>query len=328
VSAGSYHRLTYRDAMEIERKATGITGITANVFGAGFVQYGKRRRDTLIIGVTEDFDEVRQLHVQIGRFFTEDDIQKNKRVCIIGTKVQDELFGNKPALHKKISINRSKHLVIGILEKKGMMLGINLDDIVVIPLPSAQHMFQGGEDYVMEILASARSPEDIDPAAKSIRNILISAHNYTEDFTITDQDGMLGTFSKIFDALRFMLAGIACISLLVGGIGIMNIMLVSVRERTREVGIRKAVGAMRKDIGAQFLIEAVTLSSLGGVVGIGLGWVGTAFLRLLYPSLPVYLSSWSVLLAFSFSLSVGIFFGVYPALKASGVDPVEALRYE
>ncbi len=328
IAGGAFHKLTYENAKEIERKAVGISGVAANVIGAGYVQRGDRRRDVLIIGCTEDLDEVRQLYTQIGRFIDANDVEKNSRVCVIGTKVKEELFGNAPALHQKLSINRAKHRVVGILEKKGMMLGINLDDIVLIPLRSAQQMFQGGEDFLVEILVAARSPEDIKPTTESIRAILTAAHDYTEDFTITDQDGMMGTFSKIFDALRFMLAGIACISLLVGGIGIMNIMLVSVRERTREVGIRKAVGATRKDIGLQFLIEAITLSLIGGLIGILLGWVGTGVVRLLYPSLPVSLSTWSVTMAFSFSLSVGVFFGVYPALKASGVDPVEALGYE
>jgi putative ABC transport system permease protein len=161
-----------------------------------------------------------------------------------------------------------------------------------------------------------------------MKEILYAAHDYNEDFTIIDQDSMIGSFAKIFDMLRFMLAGVACISLFVGGIGIMNIMLVSVRERIREVGIRKAVGAKRKDIGLQFLIEAVTLSVCGGIAGILIAWVGTLAIGFIYPSLPVRLSMWSVLMAFFFSLSVGVFFGVYPALKASSVDPVEALRYE
>lgn len=328
VVGGAFHKLTYENAREIQRKATGIAQMSANVVGAGYVQFGERRRDVLIIGCTEGLAEVRQLTIQLGRFITTPDVDKNNRVCVIGQKVKDELFGSQPALHQKITINRSKHLIIGVLEKKGMMLGINLDDIVIIPLPSAQQMFQGGEDFLLEILVTARSAEDIKPTADSIRQVLTAAHDYTEDFTITDQDGMLGAVSKIFDALRFMLAGIACISLLVGGIGIMNIMLVSVRERTREVGIRKAVGATRRDIGFQFLIEAVTLSVFGGILGILLGWVSTTFVRLLYPSLPVSLSAWSVTMAFTFSLSVGVFFGVYPAYKASGVDPVEALRYE
>jgi len=328
VVGGAFHKLTYENAREIKRKGVGISGVAANVIGAGYIQRADRRRDVLIIGCTEDLDEVRKLNVQIGRFIDANDIEKNNRICVIGTKVKDELFGNSPALHQKLSINRAKHRIVGILEKKGMMLGINLDDIVLIPLTSAQQMFQGGEDFLMEILVTARSPEDIKPATESIRAILTAAHDYTEDFTITDQDGMMGTFSKIFDALRFMLAGIACISLLVGGIGIMNIMLVSVRERIREVGIRKAVGATRKDIGLQFLIEAMTLSVIGGMFGIFLAWIGTGVVRWLYPSLPVHLSAWSVTMAFTFSLSVGVFFGVYPALKAAGVDPVEALRYE
>jgi putative ABC transport system permease protein len=189
-------------------------------------------------------------------------------------------------------------------------------------------MFHGGEDQLFEILVTTPTKEDIPRAMEDIHSILLAAHDYTEDFTITDQDGMLGAFGKIFDALKILLVGISCISLLVGGIGIMNIMLVSVRERTREVGIRKAVGAKRKDIGLQFLIESVFLSVGGGLTGISLGWFGTVLSRFFYPQFPIGLSLWSVSLAFLFSLSVGVFFGVYPALKAASVDPVEALRYE
>jgi putative ABC transport system permease protein len=238
------------------------------------------------------------------------------------------LFGSKPALNESIYINRRKHTVVGILEERGITLGINLDDLVIIPLPSGQQMFHGGSDELFEITCSARSPDDIKPAVASIKEILTAAHDYTEDFTVTDQNGMLGSFSKIFEMLRFMLAGIAGISLLVGGIGIMNIMLVSVRERIKEVGIRKAVGAKKQDIGIQFLIEAMTLSVFGGMIGVFIGWCGAMSIRFIYPSLPVSLSMWSVTVAFTFSLCVGVFFGVYPALKAASVDPVEALRYE
>ena len=328
VNAGSYRKLTTENANEIKRKAFGIKGVSGNVIGTAQVRYGNLERNCLLIGVMEDFDEIREMHLQLGRFIDAQDIDKNNKVCVIGPQIKKDLFGSKQVLNEKISINRMKHVIIGVTEKKGTMLGINLDDLVIVPLPSGQEMFYGGEDTVFEIIASARSPEDIPLAAKSMKEILYAAHDYNEDFTIIDQDSMIGSFGKIFDMLRFMLAGVACISLLVGGIGIMNIMLVSVRERTREVGIRKAVGAKRKDIGMQFLIEAITLSVCGGMIGIFIAWMGALTISLLYPSLPVSLSMWSVLMAFFFSLSVGVFFGVYPALKASGVDPVEALRYE
>ncbi|HRI87749.1 MAG TPA: ABC transporter permease, partial [Candidatus Hydrogenedentes bacterium] len=298
------------------------------VIGAGGIQLGERRRNTMIIATTDKFEEVRNLHAQQGRFISQQDIDKNNKVCVIGVKIKQELFGAENALNKSISINRAKHTVVGVLEPKGVMLGINIDDLVVIPLRSGQQMFYGGEDRLFQILVRANSPEDVKVATESVREILKAAHDYIEDFTITDQTSILATFNQIFTAMRVMLAGIAGISLLVGGIGIMNIMLVSVRERTREVGIRKAVGATRHDIGMQFAIESITLSSLGGSLGIALGFLGTFIIRTIYPPLPVFTSAWSVMLAFFFSMAVGVFFGAYPAIKASGVDPVEALRYE
>jgi putative ABC transport system permease protein len=324
----TFNKLTYENSKQIARRAKGIDEVAPFVFGAGFVQFGERRRNTSIVGVSPEFETVRQIFTRIGRYITQADLDKNNRVCVIGTKIKESLFGSKPALYERISINRTKHMVVGILETKGMSLGVNLDDIVMIPLPSAQQMFHGGEDQLFEILVTTPTKEDIPRAMEDIHSILLAAHDYTEDFTITDQDGMLGAFGKIFDALKILLVGISCISLLVGGIGIMNIMLVSVRERTREVGIRKAVGAKRKDIGLQFLIESVFLSVGGGLTGISLGWFGTVLSRFFYPQFPIGLSLWSVSLAFLFSLSVGVFFGVYPALKAASVDPVEALRYE
>ncbi len=328
IVAGSFRKLTYENAKEIERRCVGIKDVSPEVVGAGAVKYGDRERNCMVFGVSPAIERIRDIHTDTGRFINDTDLQKNMKVCVLGSQLKDELFGSKNALYERVSINRSKHLVVGILEPKGVTLGINADDIVVIPLLSAQQMFYGGEDELYQIVVQAKSPDDTAVATESVREVLTAAHDYTEDFTIIDQTSMLATLDKIFMALKVMLSGIASISLLVGGIGIMNIMLVSVRERTREVGIRKAVGATRKDIGLQFVIESVTLSCFGGGLGILLAYASTFAMSYIYPSFPVRASLWSILVAFLFSASVGIFFGAYPAVKAASVDPVEALRYE
>jgi len=328
VVAGSFRKLRYVEAKEIDRKAPGVKHVSPVVMGSGRVRFGERTRDVLVLGVTPSFEPVRNLHVRIGRFITDEDIEKNNRVCVLGQTAKEELFGYDNALYQQVYINQRKHMVVGIMEAKGMTLGIDADNICLIPITSGQQMFHGGEDELYQIVAKANSPEDIDLAKESIRTILYQAHDYTEDFTILDQTSMLSTLNSIFAALRVMLTGIASISLLVGGIGIMNIMLVTVRERTREVGVRKAVGATQWDIGLQFVIESITLSCVGGAIGILLSLAGTGAIRMMFPTFPVFASSWSILTAFLFSISVGVFFGVYPAMKAASVDPVEALRYE
>ena len=328
VVGGSFRKLSYENAKELQRTAVGIKDISPEVLGAGAVKYLDRERNTMILAITPALERIRDVHVDIGRFLDEKDIEKNNKVCVLGAGLRDELFGSANPLGERVSINRSKHLVVGVMQRKGVTLGIDADDIALIPLLSGQQMFYGGEDELYQIVVQANSPAETQVATNSIKRILTAAHDYTEDFTVLDQTSMLATLDKIFVALKVMLSGIASISLLVGGIGIMNIMLVSVRERTREVGIRKSVGATRRDIGMQFAIEAITLSCIGGVCGILLAYLGTWTMRQFYPSFPIQASAWSIIVAFAFSATVGIFFGAYPALKAASVDPVEALRYE
>jgi len=296
------------------------------VFGTGRIKYQNMGRDTMIIGTTPEFQSIRHLFVDTGSYVTQGDVDSKAKIVVLGTKVKEELFGQENALGKAVTLSDARYRVVGVMQKRGTSLGMDLDDIVFIPVTSGQELFD--TDGLFEIIASTPRAEDVDRAISQIKEVLIKRHAHKEDFTIQTQGAMLQTMNTILNVLTAVLGGIAGISLLVGGIGIMNIMLVSVRERTREIGIRKAIGARNSDIMAQFMIEAVTLSGVGGIIGILLG-VGIALLIPMFVTvLPTSVSLWSIVMAFSFSMAVGVFFGVYPARKASLQDPITALRYE
>ena len=324
-ATGTTHKLTYDDSKAIKRRSWAVTDTVPVVLGTSRVKFENRGRDTTVIGVTPEFERVRNMYVEIGSFVDQSDVDTNRRVAVLGRVVKKELFGEGNALGKMIAVGDAHYRVVGIMAHKGVTLGIDMDDVVFIPVTSGQDLFD--TDRLFEILVKVDRDEDMNVAKKQINDVLIRRHDNKEDFTITDQGAMLFAMQKILGIMTAVLAGIAGISLVVGGIGIMNIMLVSVRERTREIGIRKAVGATRRDILVQFLIESVALSIVGGLIGIALA-VSIAFMLSTFTALPTRVSIWSIALAFFFSAGVGVFFGVYPAIKAARLDPIEALRYE
>jgi putative ABC transport system permease protein len=325
-SAGTVRKLTYDDAQALRRRAWLLTDAVPIVLGTGRIKFRNLGRDTMVIGTTPEFQRVRNLFIGIGNYVSQNDVDTKAKVVVLGTKVKEELFGDQNALGQVVMLSDARYRVVGVMQKKGTSLGWDVDDVIFIPVTSGQDLFS--TDSLFEILASTPRAEDVERAIAQIKDILIKRHAHKEDFTIQTQGAMLSTMDTILGVLTAVLGGIAGISLLVGGIGIMNIMLVSVRERTREIGIRKAIGARNSDIMAQFLIEAITLSGVGGVIGIILG-VGLALLIPLFVTvLPTSVSLWSIAMAFSFSMAVGVFFGVYPARKASLQDPITALRYE
>ena len=325
-AVGSTYPLTLEDAVTLGRRARDVEGVAPVVLGTSRIKFGGRSRDVPVIGCTESFPRIRNLYVEIGKFIRDDDVEARRRVCVIGRRVRKELFGESNPLGAWVSLGDMKFRVIGIMEGKGVSLGLDIDDIAYIPLRSAQDLFD--VDRLFEIIVKARSEGSVEPARAQIGRILTRRHEGHEDFTVTSQNAILSTLMTILATFTWILAGIASISLLVGGVGIMNIMLVSVTERTLEIGLRKAVGARRTDVMRQFITEAVALSLVGGASGILFAGLGALGVRTLVPALPIAVTGWSVVLGFGFSVGVGVFFGVYPAYRASTLNPIDALRHE
>ncbi len=326
MGTSAVRKLTYDDAKLIKRRSRYIQSSIPIIVGTSLIKYGATSRYTYVEGVSEDFFAARNLTVDSGRFLTATDVNLKRYVCVLGRTVKKDILGDINPLGTLVTIGESKYRVVGLMAPKGVTLGFDIDDLVFIPITAAMELFD--TDSLFNITVKVRSEQEIPAAKKDIKETLIKRHAGEEDFTILSQDEMLSVMEKILKIMTAVLAGIASISLLVGGIGIMNIMLVSVKERTREIGLRKAVGARNKDILLQFLIESIALSLVGGVIGIILGTTFTWIIPVFITFLPTQLSIWAIFLAFFFSAGVGVFFGVYPARKAAGLDPIIALRYE
>jgi putative ABC transport system permease protein len=332
ISASSGDVFTLKLAEDILKLCPSVKKVVPVAQGSGLLIAGDVNVQANIVGTNADYQEINNYKVSQGQFINSDDLESNLSVIVLGSQLAKDLFNSENPLGKKIKLNYQDknylYTVIGVMEEKGGGLTGDLDDRSYIPITTYMKKLSNSQ-YVSSYLAQANSSQEASSAVGEIEYFLIKNldDQDKEKFRLLSMDQILDTVNSVTASLSLMLGGIAAISLLVGGIGIMNIMLVSVTERTREIGIRKALGAKRKNIMSQFLVEALSLSGLGGMIGIILGWLGAYFIaRLGKWSLVITLSS--VLLAFGFAVAIGLFFGLYPAMKAAKMDPVEALSYE
>jgi len=331
LQSGTTTRFTLSDAEEIRKISDYVSKVSPSVSERGQIVYGSNNWNTKIEGIGVEYEQLRSATPTTGRFFTEEEVKMRSKVALLGTTVIKELFGESNPIGETIKVNLINFKVIGILPAKGSSGPQDQDDIVLIPINTAMYRVLG-KQYIDSIYVEASSPDTIDAAEEAISRLIIKQHRLITDtqkdsFRIRNMADIKKTLEATTETMSLLLGAIAAISLLVGGIGIMNIMLVSVTERTREIGLRKAIGANNKDIMVQFLIEAVLMSLIGGLAGVILG-SGAAILVSLVAGWSVRISLSSVVLSTVFSLIVGVVFGLWPARQASLLNPIEALRYE
>jgi putative ABC transport system permease protein len=326
-------KLTWDDGKAIREEVPGIRQITPIIGGNVQIKYRDRTHSPIVLGVTADYPDVVNHTVDRGRFISRIDTEHRRKVAVVGEEVVDELKLGDP-IGKEIYVGNTAMTVIGVMEDKGQALGQNRNDMIFVPFDAALTLFGRNAGDRVELHLQAENAVVIDEVKDGIQRVLRQRHKIAsgaeDDFRVVKQDELLDFFGRILGSVTAVVGGVVGIALLVGGIGIMNIMLVSVTERTREIGVRKAVGARRQDVLVQFLIEAVTLSLVGGALGLALGYGMGALVSSILPGNfpPAHVPLWAVILAFGFSAAVGIFFGIYPAAKASRLDPIDALRYE
>lgn len=332
-ASGGVTTLTYSDAKIIATspQITTVKNVSAEYSGNAQIVAGRNNTNTRIIGVTPEYSSVRNVTVASGSFITQRNLDGMSKMAVLGPQTASDLFGEGvDPVGKTIRINNISFNVVGLTESKGGSGFMNQDDNVFVPLTTAQKLMFG-VDHLSTISIEALSPEVMALARNQIGYLLLERHKIKNpqdaDFSIMSQEDILGTAAEVTGTFTILLSGIAAISLIVGGIGIMNIMLVTVTERTREIGLRKALGAKRKIITLQFLLEAVVITFIGGLTGVILG-IGASYIISNSMNLPFVISFSSILLAFGVSASIGVLFGWYPARKAASLQPIDALRYE
>jgi putative ABC transport system permease protein len=323
MAGGVPNDLTLDDAEALRKGISQVRWVAPLSMGEANAEFGDRQRRVTVIGTTTELLHIRHLKVHVGRFLPAGEPLHAPRVATIGAKVQRELFGDRNPLGEILHIGGERFRVIGVIAPRGMSLGLNLDEVVDVPVVHCMRMFD--QRSLFRILVHVGSREEIPAVREAIRRILTERHG-EEDITVLTEDAVLGTLDSILGVLTAALGGIAAISLLVAGVAIMNVMLVSVSERTSEVGLLKAVGVTPRQVVAVFLVEAAALSTAGGVAGLAGGYATVFVLQRVWPTFPVHPPTWAVVAAVVTSVAVGLAFGVLPARRAAALDPVAALQ--
>ena len=329
--AGSFNRLQLEDAEKLQRENLLLSGVSPVIMTRTQAIGGQGNWRASIYGVSTDYQIIRDWEVTSGRFFDQSELRQMRKVAVLGHTVAENLFPGEDPVGQQVQLRNVPFQIIGVLATKGQTAsGTDQDDVILSPYTTVKNRLSG-RNFIGQILASTSTPSDIPEAQDEIRAIMRESHNLSEweeeDFTVRNQNDLADAAQGTTEVMTLLLAAIASISLLVGGIGIMNIMLVSVTERTREIGIRMAIGARGSDVLTQFLVESIVMSVLGGLIGVGIGF-GGAWILGQFTGWHTVVSPETVMVALIFSAGVGIFFGFYPARKAAALNPIDALRYE
>ena len=329
-AAGSRKTLKYEDAQAIKKHIKNIDYVSPTVSASYQIVNGHQNWNSSVMGVTPEYMGIQSLEVSAGSFITQENVDKRARVAVIGTTVATNLFGQENPIGKSIRVNNQPFRVVGLLKSKGQSsMGQDQDDTVIVPITTAMNRLMA-LTYVRTINVQVSSPDKMDQVEDEIEQLLRTRHKLNgkdDDFTVRNLTSLMETMTQTTTMITLLLGSIAGISLLVGGIGIMNIMMVSVTERTREIGIRKALGATFSNIMLQFLIESITVGVVGGVIGIFVGVAGAKAIAY-FGNFTTVVTALPIIVSFAFSVGIGLFFGIYPARKAAKLDPIEALRYE